>query len=291
MTVAYYDVDLLSAVDYYPFGMQMPGRVFNGGGYRFGFNGHEKSDEIKGVGNSYTAQFWEYDPRLGRRWNLDPMPQVTLSDYSTLGNNPVNNVDIKNVDIKGDYFWGLFGSTSSQRQSAGEFAERTGGEVKNIWKRSIYVRYQKSFTGSDGVVNVWSGSQYFNKNGSLVNPAGEVNEWKPNALYNWGQSKNFFAAISYSFADDFYVTAQNLFIKNTFGDGNAYHLGGGSTTVSENISAFVTAGTSLVPIGGLEAVGANTAKATSTVVKAEVTATKAGATAAKGGATSKRSTW
>jgi len=71
--------------------------------YVFGFNGHEKSDEIKGVGNSYTAQFWEYDPRLGRGWNLDPMPQVTLSDYSTLGNNPVNN-----VDIKGNYFWGYW---------------------------------------------------------------------------------------------------------------------------------------------------------------------------------------
>jgi len=37
------------------------------GGYRYGFNGQEKSDEIKGEGNSYTALFWEYDPRIGRR--------------------------------------------------------------------------------------------------------------------------------------------------------------------------------------------------------------------------------
>ena len=70
-----------------------PEAVGNGsegsGLYRYGFNGQEKSDEIKGNGNSYTAEFWEYDPRIGRRWNLDPKPIVGLSEYSTFGNNPI----------------------------------------------------------------------------------------------------------------------------------------------------------------------------------------------------------
>ncbi|WP_157761039.1 hypothetical protein [Chitinophaga caeni] len=35
-------------MDYYPFGMQIPGRVFNGGGYRYGFNGKENDNEAKG---------------------------------------------------------------------------------------------------------------------------------------------------------------------------------------------------------------------------------------------------
>ncbi|ATL49392.1 hypothetical protein COR50_20650 [Chitinophaga caeni] len=56
MTVAYYDVDLLSATDYYPFGMPMPGRVFNGGGYRYGFNGKGNDNEVKGGGKS--AGLW-----------------------------------------------------------------------------------------------------------------------------------------------------------------------------------------------------------------------------------------
>ena len=94
MTVAYYDVDLLSAVDYYPFGMQMPGRVFNGGWYRYGFNGQEKTDEIAGEGNHYTAQYWEMDPRLGRRWNLDPKPQISISDYAIFRNNPIGFTDV-----------------------------------------------------------------------------------------------------------------------------------------------------------------------------------------------------
>lgn len=57
--------------------------------YRYGFNGQEMSNEIKGVGNSYTAEFWEYDPRVGRRWNLDPRPTVHISAYAAFANNPI----------------------------------------------------------------------------------------------------------------------------------------------------------------------------------------------------------
>ncbi|MEO7461907.1 MAG: hypothetical protein ABIT96_04220 [Ferruginibacter sp.] len=72
----------------------------NKGGYRYGFNGQEKSDEIKGEGNSYTAEFWEYDPRLGRRWNLDPKPTVSFSRYLAFANNPIINIDIKGDSIE-----------------------------------------------------------------------------------------------------------------------------------------------------------------------------------------------
>ena len=51
------------------------------------------SNEIKGVGNSYTAEFWEYDPRVGRRWNLDPKPTVGISEYSAFGNSPIQFSD------------------------------------------------------------------------------------------------------------------------------------------------------------------------------------------------------
>ena len=57
--------------------------------YRYGFNTQENSPEIYGVGNSTTAMFWEYDARLGRRWNLDPKPQIFISDYASFANNPI----------------------------------------------------------------------------------------------------------------------------------------------------------------------------------------------------------
>ncbi|QEC44393.1 hypothetical protein FSB84_22960 [Pseudobacter ginsenosidimutans] len=64
-------------------------RVGGDNKYKFGFNGQEMSNEIKGEGNSYTAEFWEYDPRIGRRWNLDPRPVMGYSPYSAYTNNPI----------------------------------------------------------------------------------------------------------------------------------------------------------------------------------------------------------
>jgi RHS repeat-associated protein len=43
------------------------------GGYRFGYNGQEKVDEIAGAGNSYTTEWRQYDPRLGRWLSPDPL--------------------------------------------------------------------------------------------------------------------------------------------------------------------------------------------------------------------------
>ena len=85
--------DQKSSPNYYPFGMSMPGRSYTGKNYRYGFNGQEKDDEIKGSANSYTASFWEYDPRLGRRWNTDPIIFSWQSTYSCFNNNPLLFID------------------------------------------------------------------------------------------------------------------------------------------------------------------------------------------------------
>jgi len=55
---------VLSFNDYYPFGMLMPGRHANTDRYRYGFNGKEKDDEIKGIGNSVDFGARMYDTRL-----------------------------------------------------------------------------------------------------------------------------------------------------------------------------------------------------------------------------------
>ena len=57
--------------------------------YRYGFNGMEKDDEVAGEGYSYTAEFWQYDSRLGRRWNIDPVVKEHESPYATFANNPI----------------------------------------------------------------------------------------------------------------------------------------------------------------------------------------------------------
>ncbi|GEM_PF-5017651 len=98
---AWYAADVKTAQDYYPFGMLMPGRHYTAGtaqNYRYGMNGQEKDDEIYGKGNSYSAEFWQYDARLGRRWNIDPVVKPHESPYAAFGNNPIWFIDPNGAD-------------------------------------------------------------------------------------------------------------------------------------------------------------------------------------------------
>ncbi len=85
-STSYFEADVQSVQDYYAFGMQMPGRK-SSGGYRYGFNTQERSTEINE--NSYTAEFWQYDSRIGRRWNIDPVVKPNESPYATFANSPI----------------------------------------------------------------------------------------------------------------------------------------------------------------------------------------------------------
>lgn len=65
------------------------------GSYRYGFNGMEKDDEVKGEGNSYTTEFRQYDPRVGRWLSLDPelSRYPYESPYVAFHNNPIIYTD------------------------------------------------------------------------------------------------------------------------------------------------------------------------------------------------------
>ncbi len=66
----------------------MPGRKYTvNSSYRYGFNGQENSDEI--AAGLTTAKYWEYDSRIGRRWNVDPVTKVEESPYLCFGGNPI----------------------------------------------------------------------------------------------------------------------------------------------------------------------------------------------------------
>ena len=76
--------------------MQMPARNYNpGSGYRFGFNGMEKDDEVSGNGNSYTTFFRGYDSRLGRWKSIDPKASKFpgMSPYLGMNGNPMFFID------------------------------------------------------------------------------------------------------------------------------------------------------------------------------------------------------
>jgi RHS repeat-associated protein len=89
----YYNAELVSANDYYPYGWTMPGRRYNGGGYRYGFNGKENDNDLKGTGNAIAFDSRIYDPRIGRWLSTDPVVKPWLSSYQYASDNPVNLAD------------------------------------------------------------------------------------------------------------------------------------------------------------------------------------------------------
>lgn len=63
--------------------------------YRYGFNGKEKDDELKGQGNSYDFGARIYDPRIGRWFKMDNQfyKQSGWSPYKAFNDNPILFVD------------------------------------------------------------------------------------------------------------------------------------------------------------------------------------------------------
>jgi RHS repeat-associated protein len=104
-----YNAEVISATDYSPFGAPLAGRSFQSSEYRFGFNGKENDNEVKGVGNSIAFEARIYDSRLGKFLSVDPMIKdyPSFTSYSFAGNSP-----IVLVDKKGEFPWvtGLIGA-------------------------------------------------------------------------------------------------------------------------------------------------------------------------------------
>ena len=53
--------------------MLVPRRHQSGEEYRFGYQGQEKDDEVKGEGNSLNYEYRMHDPRVGRFFTVDPL--------------------------------------------------------------------------------------------------------------------------------------------------------------------------------------------------------------------------
>jgi RHS repeat-associated protein len=94
-------VGIRNSTDYSPFGVELDGRTVSLDGYRFGFQGYESDDEVKGPKNEYRTQFRQYDPRIGRWQSQDSKSRnyPAWSTYAGNGNNPIINVDIDGNDF------------------------------------------------------------------------------------------------------------------------------------------------------------------------------------------------
>jgi len=74
----------------------MPSRSYslNNAAYRYGFNGKENDNEVKGEGNQQDYGMRIYDNRLGRFLSVDPITKEypELTPYQFASNTPIEQV-------------------------------------------------------------------------------------------------------------------------------------------------------------------------------------------------------
>jgi RHS repeat-associated protein len=98
-TFSYFKASILSATDYYPFGMAMPGRQVSADKYRYGFNGKEKDKNINSL-TAYDYGFRIYNPAIGKFLSVDPLTQSYpwYTPYQFAGNSPILNIDVDGLE-------------------------------------------------------------------------------------------------------------------------------------------------------------------------------------------------
>jgi RHS repeat-associated protein len=109
-----YEPQVVAANNYFPFGMDMPNRVWSSvGSYRYGFNGKEKDNSGEWGQTSYDYGFRIYNPAMGRFLSTDPLTKSfpMLTPYQFASNTPVAAIDIDGLEayitINSPYFKNL----------------------------------------------------------------------------------------------------------------------------------------------------------------------------------------
>jgi RHS repeat-associated protein len=81
--------------------MLVPNRHGSSDSYRYGFQGQEMDNEIKGEGNSVNYEFRMHDPRIGRFLSLDPLsPQYPHnSPYAFAENRVIDGIELEGLEF------------------------------------------------------------------------------------------------------------------------------------------------------------------------------------------------
>jgi RHS repeat-associated protein len=80
--------------------MLVPNRHGSSTSYRYGFQGQEKDDELKGEGNYLNYTFRMHDPRVGRFFAVDPLTHQYpwYSPYQFSGNKVIRYVELEGME-------------------------------------------------------------------------------------------------------------------------------------------------------------------------------------------------
>ncbi|MBO9571705.1 MAG: hypothetical protein J7497_05785, partial [Chitinophagaceae bacterium] len=136
----YYTADVVNATDYYPFGMIMPGRSYSAqSSYRYGFNGKENDNEVKGEGNEQDYGMRIYDPRVGRFLSVDPLTKTYpwYTPYQFAGNTPLQAIDLDGLEEVNRTKSGSFSDAPTNRYNTGAIVRPSDSGKDPVFRAAI----------------------------------------------------------------------------------------------------------------------------------------------------------
>lgn len=190
------------------FGVNTPIALRNGAAYRYGFNGMERDDEVKGSGNSYTTTFRQYDPRLGRWFSLDPLADKFpwQSPYVGMDNNPIALSDPLGDSTK---------TTVTKHEGKSTYNSETGNVTVTSTKMTTNEIYGPEKDGHA----VWLGTMVETKNTTAtIDKNGEITSTTNTSYMGWGPNGSWDMSASKTSSnnlDDATGVAQNIAINES----------------------------------------------------------------------------
>jgi RHS repeat-associated protein len=174
--------------------MLMPGRKYPSTiKYRYGFNGKEYDNEVKGEGNQQDYGMRIYDARLMRFLSVDPLTlrYPELTPYQFASNTPIQAIDLDGGEAK--YVYGSFNINNHPKlkqsewfiingqtnwatfSAAANYNTKTGNSraYEFIYERSNYYKWANEIANSRGVN--WFGAARDVTSESMVGAAEGIN--------------------------------------------------------------------------------------------------------------------
>jgi len=136
-TFDYFEADVATAQDYYPFGLLQPGRQYSNPNsnaiYKYGFNGKENDKDIQG--NDYDYGFRIYNPQLGRFLSVDPLANAYpwYTPYQFAGNSPLMYVDVDGAEG----FLSIFLPNAFSEENTTKLKNTLGVSKGGFWDKTI----------------------------------------------------------------------------------------------------------------------------------------------------------